>query len=105
MSYAAPEQVSSRFGPTGPWTDVYALALVCAELLGGARPLTGDAQEMMARTLDPQRRPVPDGLDPRLDAALRAALTVDPRKRPADAAAFWASLEPAPKRRWWRFGR
>lgn len=109
VSYAAPEQVSTRWGSTGPWTDVYALALVCAEMLGGARPLRGEPAAMMAATLDASRRPVPDGLDPALSAALEAALTVDPRKRPADVDAFWASLDPtrAPtkRRRWWPFGR
>lgn len=105
VSYAAPEQISSRFGPTGPWTDVYALALVCAELLGGARPLTGEVPQMMARTLDPARRPVPDGVHATTEAALRAALAVEPRKRPQDADAFWARLEPKTKRRrWWPFG-
>lgn len=106
VSYAAPEQVSTRWGSTGPWTDVYALALVCAEMLGGGRALRGEPAEMMAATLDPRRRPVPDGLDPPVAAALRAALSVDPRRRPRDADAFWASLRPRPrpKRRWWPWG-
>lgn len=107
VSYAAPEQVSTRWGSTGPWTDVYALALVCAEMLGGARPLTGPPAAMMAATLDPERRPVPEGLDAPVEAALRAALSVDPKRRPRDASAFWASLAPGAKtrRRWWPFGR
>ncbi len=38
MAYAAPEQLQRSLGPTGPWTDVYALALVCVELLLGRHP-------------------------------------------------------------------
>ena len=35
--YGAPEQFSRRFGATGPWTDVFALALVLVEVMLGAR--------------------------------------------------------------------
>src|SRR6188474_123319 len=40
--YAAPEQFSREFGATGPWTDVYALALVAVELLAGRAVTVGE---------------------------------------------------------------
>ncbi len=33
--YGAPEQFSRSYGATGPWTDVFALALVAVEMLAG----------------------------------------------------------------------
>ena len=40
-SYGAPEQFSRTCGATGPWTDVFALALIMVELVSGKRALTG----------------------------------------------------------------
>ncbi len=40
--YGAPEQFSRSHGATGPWTDVYALALVAVELLAGRPVLEGE---------------------------------------------------------------
>ena len=41
-SYAAPEQLDSRIGPIGPWTDVYALAMVVLEMLRDKKVRKGD---------------------------------------------------------------
>ena len=41
-SYAAPEQFSSEYGAIGPWTDVFALALVFLELVTGQEAMPGD---------------------------------------------------------------
>ncbi len=40
--YGAPEQFSRSYGATGPWTDVFALALVAVEMLTGKIALDGD---------------------------------------------------------------
>jgi serine/threonine protein kinase len=40
--YAAPEQFNPVLGATGPWTDVFALALVFVEVVTGRLP--SDAQ-------------------------------------------------------------
>ena len=37
--YGAPEQFNRAYGATGPWTDVFALALVVVEIAHGTEPL------------------------------------------------------------------
>ena len=59
-SYGAPEQwVPKRFGQTGPWTDVWGLALTLVECLTGRPPIDGDMHAMMGTCLDQTRRPTP----------------------------------------------
>lgn len=100
VRYAAPEQVSQAHGPTGPRTDVFALALVCAELLAARPPYDeGSNREILVQVLDPDRRPTPNTLGaavPRaVEASFRAALALDPARRPADVATWWAGLQRA----------
>lgn len=80
--YAAPEQSNrTRYGATGPWTDVYALALVCVE----SRPaLIGEtAMELMAATIDEQDRPTPlsrgSAVSAAIEATFQRALAIDPK--------------------------
>ncbi len=100
--YAAPEQwLPKRFGQTGPWTDVWGLALTMVEALTGEPPIGGndDIATMMGIALDPAFRPtprllgaeVPDGVE---QAFLRA-LAVDPRERTNNIEVFWTELEMA----------
>jgi serine/threonine protein kinase len=95
--YGAPEQFSRRFGATGPWTDVFALALVLVEAVIGRPALEGtDAAQLFVAASDTAQRPtlrsagveVGDGVE----AVLRAALSVDPRERYPNAGAFWDAL-------------
>src|SRR5262249_27246547 len=60
-SYAAPEQLLGTLGPTGPWTDVYALALILLEVLTD-RPVNGqkDATAIVARLMNTKERPTPE---------------------------------------------
>jgi hypothetical protein len=96
--YGAPEQFSRRYGATGPWTDVFALALVLVEVVAGRPALEGaDAAQLFVQSADPEHRPTlaafgvsaPDGIE----AVLRRALAVDPRERFANAGDFWDALE------------
>jgi serine/threonine-protein kinase len=96
--YGAPEQFSRRYGATGPWTDVFALALVLVEAVAGRPAIEGsDAAQLFIQSADPEHRPtfrafgceVPDGIE----NVIKRALAVDPRERFADAGDFWDALE------------
>ena len=95
--YAAPEQWLTRLGPTGPWTDVHALALVCTELLTGRAPFSGaDATQFQAACLDATARPTPAALGVRLsesvESVLARAVALEPRERYQHVGAFWEAL-------------
>jgi formylglycine-generating enzyme required for sulfatase activity/serine/threonine protein kinase len=99
-AYGAPEQFSRAQGATGPWTDVYALALVMTEMLIGRAPLEGDdfIQLGMA-TADPNRRPTPGAfgvhLPGGLEAVFQRALAVKTGDRFATAGEFWQTVRAA----------
>jgi eukaryotic-like serine/threonine-protein kinase len=100
--YGAPEQFSRRFGATGPWTDVFALALVFIEVVLGAPALDGtDAAQLFVAASDKLIRPTlrGRGFDPgdAVEAVLATALSVDPRERYPNTAAFWDALQSAAK--------
>jgi serine/threonine protein kinase len=95
--YGAPEQFSRRFGATGPWTDVFALALVLIEVVLGTPALDGtDAAQLFVAASDKLLRPTlrSHGFDPgdAVEAVLATALSVDPRERYPNATAFWDAL-------------
>jgi eukaryotic-like serine/threonine-protein kinase len=95
--YGAPEQFDSRHGTTGPWTDVYALALVFVELLVGLEPMHGKTtSELRARACDARKRPTPRtlGLEvpEAIEQVLARALAVSHCQRYASAGLFWSAL-------------
>ena len=98
--YGAPEQFNRRFGATGPWTDVYALALVLVELCSGKSALVGDdVTQLYIATTDPSLRPTPRAHGVRtshaVDAVFEKALAIEPRGRYTSARAFWDALREA----------
>ena len=98
--YGAPEQFNRAFGATGPWTDVYALALVASELLAGRPAMTGEGLTALGfEAIDPVRRPTPRALGVILPDAAEAifarALAVSPVERYSRAGQFWLELETA----------
>ena len=98
--YGAPEQwLPKTFGTTGPWTDVWGMALTLVECLIGHPPIDGDIQGMMGTALDPKRRPTPRNEGARIsddvEAVFARALAVDPRDRFTEMATFWSALERA----------
>jgi len=98
--YGAPEQFSRSYGATGPWTDVYALALVAVEMLIGKPALEGDDIVQLAfSTGNPERRPTPRTLGAQVsdevDAVFAKALAINPHDRFARAREFWGALEQA----------
>ncbi len=98
--YGAPEQFSRSYGATGPWTDVYALALVGVELMCGKPALDGaDIVQLGFASGNPDRRPTPRGLGVTVPDAVEQvfakALTVQPQERFARAAEFADALSAA----------
>lgn len=96
-AYGAPEQwAPRRYGQTGPWTDVWGLALTIVELIAGRPIIDGDQSAMMGTALDPVRRPTPrtEGvvIGDAAEAVFVRALSVDPRERYVSAGEFWDAL-------------
>jgi eukaryotic-like serine/threonine-protein kinase len=96
-SYGAPEQFNRAYGATGPWTDVFALALVAVEVLTGREPLSGDNLVQLAHAAsDPGTRPSPRtfrlNVTDDVEAVFLKALAVKPEERYATAGDFWKAL-------------
>ncbi len=99
-AYGAPEQwAPKRFGATGPWTDVWGMALTMVEALIGGPAIDGDTYAMRRMALDPRRRPTPRTLGATVADAVEEvfgrAMAVDPRERIRDIEVFWVDLERA----------
>jgi serine/threonine-protein kinase len=99
-AYGAPEQFDKKRGATGPWTDVFALALVLVELMTLRRALAGESlAELFVASLDAARRPTPRQLglavpEP-IERAFAHALAVEPTARIGTATELWRELEAA----------
>jgi len=99
--YGAPEQFSrSMYGATGPWTDVYAFALVMVEMMTFAPPLPGDDLAQLAfATTNPNQRPTPRHAGAHLSDAVenvfKKAVALQPADRFASVAEFWNALRQA----------
>lgn len=101
--YGAPEQFNRAYGATGPWTDVFALALIVVEVVTGQAPIEGDSLVQLAyASSDPERRPTPRnlGLDvsDAVEEVFLRALAVKPEDRFPSAGELWSALSQAVKR-------
>lgn len=98
-SYLAPEQVEpARFGHSGPRGDVYASALVLAEMLTGRRSFDGDSPVQVAYRHVHEAPHPPSSADASLaplDAWFTRATSKMPADRPADATASAHELHAA----------
>jgi serine/threonine-protein kinase len=99
-AYGAPEQWTPKtYGETGPWTDIWGLALSMVEVLCGAPVIDGDTFMMRRACLDDKRRPTPrtHGADVPIEVekVFEKALAVDPRRRYKEVETFWSELEVA----------
>lgn len=98
--YAAPEQFDRNLGPTGPWTDVFALALVLVEVASGRAALEGQSIAQLFRAAsDEENRPTlrARGVDcsEAVDEVVRRAISPRPEARFATALDFWQALTQA----------
>jgi eukaryotic-like serine/threonine-protein kinase len=101
-AYGAPEQFSRTNGATGPWTDVFALALILTEMITGKEALQGDDYVQLAvASGSPERRPTPRTLGAKVgdevEGVLAKAVAVKPADRWQTAEAFWGALRSALK--------
>jgi eukaryotic-like serine/threonine-protein kinase len=91
--YGAPEQFTRSYGATGPWTDVYAVALMASEMLSARVALQGgDLIQYGFASADPAQRPTPRqlgaSLSDQLEAVFGKALAVSPQNRFQNAGEF-----------------
>jgi eukaryotic-like serine/threonine-protein kinase len=98
--FGAPEQFDAAFGETGPWTDVFALALVVVEMMCGREALQGqEVAKLGQESCDRHRRPTPRALGVRvsdeIERVLCRALAVEPDRRFPNVRAFWSALTEA----------
>jgi len=97
-SYGAPEQFDRVHGATGPWTDVYQMALVMLEVMqGGVPALVGDAFMQFAfASQNPERRPSPRTLgiacSDEVEAVFLKAVALKVVDRYASMGEFWLAL-------------
>jgi serine/threonine-protein kinase len=99
-AYGAPEQFEKRRGATGPWTDVFALALVFVEVVGGRQAITGDELiDLYKKVTDPVCRPTLRSVGvtapSAVESVLQKALAVEPGARYPHAGAFFEALSAA----------
>ena len=95
--YGAPEQFHRKYGATGPWTDVFALALVLVEVASGKMALDGgDTTQLFIVSSDTTHRPTLRGagvdVPAAVDEVVKKALAVDPRHRYKTAGELWDAL-------------
>jgi cytochrome c peroxidase len=95
--YGAPEQFSKRHGSTGPWSDVYSLAMVCLELLGGRYPFDASSfGQLIFAVCDPDNRPSPRAMglevSEEVEQVFVRALALDTEQRPRNADVFWREV-------------
>jgi serine/threonine protein kinase len=91
IGYAAPEQLGVRNWSIGPWTDVYALALVVLTLASG---VSVDMGGSFAEAIQRRRRVPPlDDVPPLLRGVLRDMLAPDPRDRMRSMSAVLLALD------------
>jgi formylglycine-generating enzyme required for sulfatase activity len=99
-AYGAPEQFSRSHGATGPWTDVFSLALMLLETISGQEPLAGDdIVQLAVASGNTERRPTPRAfgieLSDDLEATFAKAVAVKPTERWQSAGEFWSALRGA----------
>jgi serine/threonine protein kinase len=102
-AYGAPEQFTDSLGTVGPWTDVYAFALLIVELLADKPPIQGEhLGDFLDIATNKDARPTPRAMGVTIGDAVEEVLTraldVDPKQRPGDIGELWGVLKNASMR-------
>ena len=109
-AYGAPEQFARALGGTGPWTDVFALALVLGEVATGVQMLRGEDLTALARAatsieLRPSLRMAGLEVSDEVEEIFARAVAVDPNVRYQSVLELWQDLGraigAAPKSQGW----
>jgi len=94
--YSAIEQIEPRYGPVGPWTDIYQMSAVIYRCLAGGK--LPDAADRASSRIDPIiKLSELDGLDaypPAFLGAIDAGLGRFPEERPQSAMEWRKRLDP-----------
>ncbi|WP_437501074.1 protein kinase domain-containing protein [Sorangium sp. So ce1099] len=95
--YAAPEQFVREYGATGPWTDVFAMALILIEVASGRRVLQGESlvDLLMSASGAWWHPDLLSGIaleHPGVGSVLRRALAAEPGARFGNMRELWSSL-------------
>lgn len=78
--WMAPEQLMGRAQELGPWTDLYAVGLLLAEMLGGRRERPPSRASLLAGKPVPEIE-LPDSVPMALAEVVRALVDPEPRQR------------------------
>lgn len=100
-NYGAPEQYDRVHGATGPWTDVFGLALVVLEVMTGGRPALSGTEflQLAFASQNTENRPTPKVLElvvsDEVEAVFAKALAVKVVDRYPNVGVFWAAFAEA----------
>ena len=95
--YVTPEQLDKSMGAMGPWTDVYAFALILVEALTNRRARDAETfVALMTQIAKPGAAPTPRrrgaDVNDAVERVFERALSRDPTARQPTMGAFWAEL-------------
>ncbi len=95
--YASPEQIESKKGKVGPWSDLYSLGITLYEAAAGKVPFEGRTTEQVFHQVlsgAPRRpRKVNRHVSRDLETVILKAVEKDPRQRYGSMAAFAEDLQ------------
>jgi len=105
VRYVAPEQL---MGKSGPQSDIYALGVVCYEMLAGRQPFEPETPFQLYELQKAGRVAPPSklrkGIPKSADRAVLRALSFRPEERQASAREFASEFQAGSRRRFWPAG-
>ena len=93
VQYMPPEQVTSRNGEIGPWSDVFGLGATLYHLLSGRPPFTGDSSQDIIMKVLTESPPRLVGVPLALEGIVLKCLEKEPKDRYPSMAELIADLD------------